>query len=147
MFKTACAFVIGMAASSAFAANVGVSINVGDPSYYGRIDIGNIPQPPQIIYSQPVYVQRVPGNVQPIYLRVPPGDEKNWDRHCRAYNACNRPVYFVRDDWYRQHYVGGHREDDRGRGRGYDRRGDDHRDDQGRGRGDNRGHGHGKDDD
>lgn len=145
MFKTACALVIGMAASSAFAADVGVSIHVGDPAYYGRIDIGNVPQPPQIIYSQPVYVQRPPvGNDRPIYLRVPPGHEKHWEKHCRKYNACNRPVYFVREDWYERHYVGRHRGDDRrdwGRDRG---RNDDHRDDRGRGRGDDRGHGHGR---
>ncbi len=143
MFKMTCAFVIGMAASSAFAANVGVSINVGDPGYYGQINIGNIPQPPQIIYSQPVYVQPAPvgANYQPIYLRVPPGYEKHWNKHCRAYNACNRPVYFVREDWYQRQYVARNQHDHQGdRGRGH---GDKHRDDSDRNRGDDHGRGHG----
>lgn len=143
MFKTACAFLIGMATAPAFAANVGVSINVGDPGYYGQINIGNIPQPPQIIYSQPVYVQRAPAGIdaRPIYLRVPPGHEKHWNKHCRAYNACNRPVYFVREDWYQRQYVRGNRDDDRRRDRDRD---DDRRGgDRGRGHGDDHGHGNG----
>ena len=54
----------------------------------------------------------------PIYLRVPPGHEKKWNKHCASYNACGRPVYFVRDDWYRNTYVPqyqmrGDRDDDR----------------------------------
>jgi len=27
----------------------------------------------------------------PVYLHVPPGHAKNWRKHCREYNACNRP--------------------------------------------------------
>ena len=42
---------------------------------------------------------------QPIYLRVPPGHEKHWAKHCAKYNACGQPVYFVRDTYYQQHYV------------------------------------------
>lgn len=156
MLKTACALAIGIAASSAFAADVGVSIHVGDPSYYGRIDIGNVPQPPRIIYAQPVYIQRPPaGDDRPIYLRVPRGYEKHWEKHCHAYDACNRPVYFVREDWYRQHYLAGRRgTDGHDWGRDHDRRGefdrrrgDDHRGDRHRGRGEDRGHGHGREGD
>ena len=84
------------AAGSALAADVGVSVNIGQPGFYGRIDIGNVPQP-QLIYSAPVIIQQVPVGVvrQPIYLRVPPGHEKKWNKHCRKYNACGQPVYFV----------------------------------------------------
>lgn len=149
MLKIACALAIGMAASSALAADVGVSINVGQPGYYGRIDIGAVPQPPQVIYAQPVYVQPAPSGYAPIYLRVPPGHEKHWSKHCRAYNACNRPVYFVRDDWYRNQYAPRYRGDDHRGGRGERRaergRGDDHRGAKDRGRGDDR-RGHRNDD-
>ncbi|MES2182625.1 MAG: hypothetical protein V4493_11065 [Pseudomonadota bacterium] len=41
----------------------------------------------------------------PIYLRVPPGHAKHWDKHCREYNACNERVYFVQDDWYNREYA------------------------------------------
>ena len=65
------------------------------PGVYGRVDIGNAPPP--LIYAQPIIIQRGPNYVQgqPVYLRVPPGHEKNWGKHCRKYNACGQPVYFV----------------------------------------------------
>jgi len=97
---------------SALAADVGVSVSVGEPGFYGRVDIGNFPQP-QVIYPQPVVIQRVPVAVapQPIYLRVPPGHAKNWRKHCHKYDACGQPVYFVRDDWYNNVYVPRYREE------------------------------------
>lgn len=32
--------------ASAFASDVGVSISVGQPGFYGRIDVGDYPPPP-----------------------------------------------------------------------------------------------------
>ena len=43
--------------------------------------------------------------VEPVYLRIPPGHEKHWSKHCGEYGACGRPVYFVREDWYQKTYV------------------------------------------
>lgn len=104
--------------------NVGVSIGVYQPGVYGRIDIGNV-APPPVVYAQPVVIAPVRGvPVQPVYLYVPPGHQKKWSKHCGEYNACGRPVYFVRESWIQENA---------GRGPG----GDDH---PGRGRG----HGHGK---
>lgn len=116
--------------------DVGVSINIGQPGFYGRIDIGNVP-PPVVMYPQPVIIQQAPVAVvrQPIYLRVPPGHARDWSRHCYRYAACNQPVYFVQDSWYQQVYVPEYRQryapppppsrkfkhDDRGEGRGNDR--------------------------
>ncbi|CAG9932294.1 hypothetical protein [Candidatus Nitrotoga arctica] len=37
------------------AADVGVSVNIGQPGFYGRIDIGNYPQP-QLIYPASVMI-------------------------------------------------------------------------------------------
>lgn len=85
------------------AADVGVSISLGEPGFYGRIDIGDAPRP-DVIYARPVIIQPPPP-VEPIYLHVPPGYERHWRRHCHEYNACGRPVYFVRDSWYRHTYV------------------------------------------
>ena len=86
-------------------AQVGVSVNVGEPGFFGQIDIGQAP-PPAVIYPQPVVIQPAPGYVGgPLYLHVPPGHERHWAEHCAQYNACGRPVYFVRDDWYQREYV------------------------------------------
>ncbi len=115
--------------------SVGVSIGIHQPGVYGRIDIGNMPQPalvyeqPMIIAQPPVYVER-----RPIYLYVPPAHQQDWRRYCGHYSACGQPVYFVRDDWVRERYEQAHPGWERGRqqGRGSDRGDDD------------RGHGHGR---
>jgi hypothetical protein len=95
-----------LAATTVFAAapaqaevDVGVSISISQPGVYGRIDIGQFPQP-RVLLPQPVVV--VPGRhrVQPVYLWVPPGHRQNWKRHCRDYGACGVPVYFVEHRWY-----------------------------------------------
>jgi hypothetical protein len=98
-------FVLGIAVS-AQATDVGVSISIGQPGFYGQIDIGTFPRP-QVIYAEPVIVSPPPVHAvyQPMYLRVPPGHEKHWAKHCREYNACGRPVYFVREQWYKDVYV------------------------------------------
>jgi len=113
----------------ALAADVGVSLSIGQPGFYGRIDIGDYPQP-QVIYRQPIAVERVPMDRPPIYLRVPPGHAKHWRKHCREYNACGERVYFVQDNWYNREYAPRYQQqhrDNRGDGRGEhrnDRRGD-----------------------
>lgn len=136
--------------STAMASDVGVSINIGQPGFYGRIDIGNFPQP-QVIYQQPVLVERSVRYVetQPIYLRVPPGHAKHWEKHCREYNACGQRVLFVQDGWYEREYAPRYRSEHGEHGHGHDerreeydeRRDDDH--DHGHGKG--KGHGHDKD--
>ena len=95
---------LALVASPVFAADVGVSISVGQPGFYGRIDIGNYPQP-VLVYPQPVVIGRVSGNRPPIYLNVPPGHAKHWRKHCREYNACGERVYFVQNNWYEREYV------------------------------------------
>ncbi len=111
------AAVIAAAATPVFAADIGVSVSIGQPGFYGRIDIGNQLQP-QLVYPTPVIIQPVPVGVvyQPVYLRVPPGQQKNWRKHCRKYDACGRPVYFVQEDWYNNEYAPRHREKHRGGG-------------------------------
>jgi hypothetical protein len=96
---------LAMAAFQAPAfAEVGVSVSIGQPGFYGRIDIGGYPQP-QLVYPQPVVIQRVAVSPAPIYLRVPPGHAMHWDKHCGEYNACGERVYFVQDDWYNKEYA------------------------------------------
>jgi len=105
MKKTILATGLLAISASAFA-QVGVSINVGEPGFYGRIDIGNV-APPPVVYAQPVIVERPTRYVEtaPIYLRVPPDHARHWRRYCSRYDACGYPVYFVQDGWYRDVYV------------------------------------------
>jgi hypothetical protein len=92
--------------------------------------------PPQVVYRQPVVIERRNWNPAPVYVRAPPYQYGNWRRYCGLYNACARPVYFVRDDWYRNVYAPhyhrvhpngqpyayeGHGRDDRGYNGNYDR--------------------------
>ena len=93
--------------ASARAADVGVSVSVGDSGFYGRIDVGTNPRPPPVVYEQPVVVEPATVAVErpPIYLRVPPGHAKHWKKHCREYNACGERVYFVQERWYQDVYV------------------------------------------
>jgi hypothetical protein len=152
-FTTVIGALIGVAAyaTPAIAQDVGVSISIGQPGFYGQIDIGGAPRP-RIIYSQPVYIERRARYEEPIYLHVRPGHSRNWKRHCREYNACGRRVYFVNDNWYNTTYV----EHYRGRGDHHDGRqeghhrddrrdeGHDGRRDHDRGRGHENGRGNGK---
>lgn len=151
---------LGAAALStpALAADIGVSVNIGQPGFYGRLDIGGFPPPP-LLFSQPMMIQAVPLGRPPLYLRVPPGHARHWAKHCRAYGACGERVYFVQDNWYNREYApryrerhGERRDDYRDDYRGGDRhgrqddrrdyRGDDRGDNRGRGRGEGHGHGH-----
>lgn len=87
-------------------AEVGVTVSLGQPGFYGQLDIVDFPRP-QVIYVQPRVVDVLPYKIYPapLYLRVPPGHYNHWDRYCGYYNACARPVYFVQDNWYNQVYV------------------------------------------
>lgn len=131
-----------------------VSVSIGQPGFYGRLDIGGFPPPP-LLFAEPMIIRPAPVAYPPIYLRVPPGHAKHWHRYCDRYSACGRPVYFVQDNWYRNEYAPvyrerhGHRHDSYRDGYrdGYrdDRRDDrrDYREDRHERRHDDRGHGHG----
>lgn len=115
---------LAAAVTSTFAADVGVSVNIGQPGFYGRLDIGDFPQP-QVLYRQPVLVGRGGADREPIYMRVPPRHAQNWRRYCGRYNACDERVYFVRDRWYRHEYAPRYQERYRDGHRGWDRDGHD----------------------
>lgn len=73
------------------------------PGVYGQVQIGN-GSPPPLVYAQPMLIQPQAVYPPPVYLHVPPGHAKHWRKHCREYNACNRPVYFVRSAEYEPGY-------------------------------------------
>ncbi|MBV8665525.1 MAG: hypothetical protein JO269_03485 [Burkholderiaceae bacterium] len=155
MKKILLATLLGAAAFSA-QAQVGVSINVGQPGFFGSINIGNAPAP-QLYSPQPVIIAPAPGPVlEPLYLHVPEEHRRDWRRYCGAYNACGRQVFFVHDDWYNRVYVPhyqAHREEyrqyehhDEGRHEGWDH---DHHDEgrhEGRDHDEGRHEGHDHDD-
>lgn len=126
------------------AADVGLSRNMGDPGYYGRIDLGGAPRP-RIIYSQPVIVERMRVRQDAVYLHVRPGHARNWKRHCHQYNACGQRVYFVNDNWYETVYVDHHRQRRAGRDDHADNHHSGRRDHGNNGQGDDHGRGHGND--
>ncbi len=144
-FLIAAAVAATLVTPSVYAADVGVSISVGQPGFYGRLDIGDYP-PPRLIYRQPMIIERVQMDRPPVYLRVPPGHAKHWKKHCREYNACDERVYFVQDNWYQREYVPHYQEHHRDR---RDERGSMRQDERGnKDRGDDRhdnGRGHGRD--
>ena len=109
------------------------------PGVYGQVQIGNAPPPP-VVYAQPMIITQLRHDVvrDPIYLHVPPGHANNWSRHCREYNACSRPVYFVKSAEYEPGYHGRNDGMRRDEGRSDEGRSDEHR---GHGRGEGRGNG------
>ncbi len=98
-----------LAAGAAAQAQSYVNVTVGGafaPGVYGEIAIGNNPPPPVInaapaVVAQPVYGSPV------LYLYLPETEYREWPRHCHRYNACGRPVYFIRvdgrDRWWERH--------------------------------------------
>jgi hypothetical protein len=109
------AFTLSTFSITAFAVDVGVSINLGQPNYYGPIDPNGYPQP-QVIYRQPRAANQIPINQPPVYMRVPPNQAKNWRKHCGKYNACDERVLFVRDNWYNRQYAPRYQEQHGGNG-------------------------------
>lgn len=120
-------------------AQTGVSISVGQPGFYGRIDIGDF-GPPPVVYAQPVIIeQHHHYRAQPVYLRVPPGHRKNWKKHCKHYGACGQPVMFVQERWYNDVYAPRYAQPVH-----YEERGHGHGHGHGHGKGKDKDKGHGK---
>jgi hypothetical protein len=119
MKRLLAALAIAASSASALATNVSVSITVGEPGYFGRIDVINYP-PPQLLFPEPIIVEPVPVGVArpPVYVYVPVAEAKHWRKHCKKYKACGQPVYFVQDTWYNDVYVPEHRKFKAGKHKG-----------------------------
>lgn len=95
-------------AAASLSASAQVSISVGQPGFFGRVELGAY-APPPVVYGPPVLVSG--GYVgDPIYLRVPLEHRRHWARYCGRYHACGQRVLFVRDDWYLNSYAPRYRE-------------------------------------
>jgi len=112
-----------------YAGDLGINVILSGeirPGVYGQVELGNQPRP-AVVYERPrvVVVEKRYAHEEPIYLHVPPGHARHWDRHCNEYNACNRPVYFVKSEEYEPNYHRDHDDrdhEDRDHGRDRDRR-------------------------
>ena len=96
---------LGLAASMAIATSVLAAD--ADPGIYGRIDVSKYPKP-QLINPKPVTIDhqsKPETTAKPIYLHVPQGHEWHWHDHCKTYDACAVPVYFVTEGWFRSVYL------------------------------------------
>jgi hypothetical protein len=114
------------------AGDLGINIIVSGqvaPGVYGQVQLGNAARPP-LVYAQPMLIEPQAAPPPPVYLHVPPDHARNWRKHCREYNACNRPVYFVRSAEYAPDYERRKhdREDDHGHGHDHDHDHDRHDD-------------------
>lgn len=95
--------------TQAHAGDVSVAVNVAVPGLFGQVTIGgDVPRPelimPRAVVAVPVRVVVAGPPPEPLYLHVPLGHEKHWAQHCREYDACGRPVYFVSERWYHDVY-------------------------------------------
>jgi len=148
------ALAVGVLSAGAAHAQAYVNLTVGGPmapGVYGQISVGSNPAPP-IINAAPVVIGQPVFGAPPMYLYVSAVESRNWGRYCHRYQACGRPVYFVRVDerdrwWERRGEGHGYerheeRDHDRGEHRGWDRDGRGPGGDRG-GRGEGHGDRHG----
>jgi hypothetical protein len=98
---------LGVVPAFAAAADVDLRVIVAGevaPGVYGRVEFGTAPPPP-VLHAKPVIIARPSGPPPgPVYLHVPPGHAKHWSKHCKKYNACGVPVYFVKSEEYAPGY-------------------------------------------
>lgn len=86
-------------------AQTSLTVPLGQSGYYGRITIGSL-TPPPVLGVGPVIARPPLGSdrwrqtaIEPLYLRVPPQQARDWGRYCGLYQACTVPVLFVPGDW------------------------------------------------
>ena len=89
------------------------------PGVYGRVQIGSAPPP--VFYPKPLIIVQQPRPPAPIYMHVPPGHAKKWDKHCHKYNACGVPVYFVKSAEYEPGYQHPGKGHGKGHAKGHDK--------------------------
>src|SRR5688500_2014011 len=75
-----------------------VTVNIGDPGYYGRLDLGDAPKP-VLVTPSPIIIEKERVVQEPTYIYVPAVQRNDWAQYCGRYEACGRPVYFVEERW------------------------------------------------
>ena len=116
MLLLAGSMAVGVSANAGVAVGIavpGVAVSIGDPGYYGAVEVGGYQ--PQVLNAAPLIVRPVVGvAVAPLYLRVPVLYSSHWRSYCNLYQACGRPVYFVNESWYNNTYAPRYRTEHRG---------------------------------
>ena len=108
IFKALAILTFLFASLSAGAAQPIINLGAGGkltPGVYGEVKFGK--QQPPLVASEPkaIIIYSVPRKLEPLYLHVPPEHMQQWDKHCREYQACDRPTYFVKSREYEPGYV------------------------------------------
>lgn len=98
----AAALMLGSAAANA---STQISISIGDSGYWGVLPALTGYRPEVWNNSPIVAIGTAVAGLSAIYLNVPDAERHDWKNHCRKYDACNRPVHFVKNDWYRDQYA------------------------------------------
>lgn len=120
---SACSLLL-LQAAGAHAGDLGINVVLSGevaPGVYGQVELGNRP-PPTVVYATPMIIKADPryARAVPVYLHVPPGHAKHWDKHCAEYNACGRKVYFVKSQEYEPEYQREHHYHDDDDDQGHD---------------------------
>jgi hypothetical protein len=98
--KTARLFLAGLLPLATAAAGRDAALD-----YYGVLDLGGRP-PPQLLFEQPRLGRAGVAAGPPLFLHVPHDQARQWSRHCARYRACDRPAFFVSEEWYYGIYLG-----------------------------------------
>lgn len=104
----------GKAAAAAAALMIGaaqagaatqVNISIGDSGYWGAIPMMNGLRPDVWNTTPIVAIGAAIAGASILYLNVPEAQRRDWRHYCSRYDACGRPVRFVKNNWYRDHYA------------------------------------------
>lgn len=96
---------LALLATPALQAQAPITTNLGEPGYYGPIVVDDSYPKPRLMFSDPQVIDEAHRTGRPLYLHIPPGHAKDWEKHCKHYDACHQPAYFVEDSWYSDVYV------------------------------------------
>jgi len=106
-----------LVATLALAAGCALAQGKSTDEFFGRIEMGGAPAPElmsnRVVKGQHLHshgrtalpAAQIAGFEAPVYFHVRPGEEVRWAAHCKSYNACDLPVLFVTEAWYRDTYL------------------------------------------
>lgn len=94
-----------MLAAGSASAGTQINISIGDNGYHGVLPALTGWRPDVWNASPVVAIGAAAAGIAAIYLNVPDKERRDWKRYCGKYDACGRPVHFVKDDWYRRTYA------------------------------------------
>lgn len=81
------------------------AVAVAAPENFGVIDIAGH-RHPQFIYAEPRHGSAAAAGREPVYLHVPRDHTKQWSQYCSLYKACDRPAFFVSEEWFYGTFLG-----------------------------------------